>query len=144
MKITKLHYHKTFPTDVAFSPDKVGVEADLDPYDDVEDCMKELAALAKRMHHNNYPHLYQETTQPLINVYNSDGKPQGHWEEPIQKPTDNRPIHKRYISDINKCTELEGANGLKSFERLVSMQESKYPELRQAYNEKLSQLTNTQ
>ncbi len=54
-------------------------------------------------------------------------------EKPNITPTES------IIQRINKCTQLDGAEGLKSYELIAKSK----PEIQTAYNDKFSQLSNT-
>ncbi len=47
----------------------------------------------------------------------------------------------RLVDAINSCTELDGNTGLKTFEKLVELNNSKHPEIQIAYDNKLKELT---
>ena len=146
MKIDKISYQKTYPTG-QYANEKIGMEATLDPGEDIQFAMCNLKHECDEIHQKNNPHLYQNNNslysseQPIEN-YKSPG-----WDtlEPgyvtdtnvgdiiQQSENQNLTPSQKIIAQINQCTEEKV---LKSFELLAKNNE----EIKTAYDIKLSQL----
>lgn len=161
MNITKVNYGKTFSLG-NYCSERIDLEASIDEGEDIELVFAQLKKQVSDIHKFNNPHLYQEQEPTTKWDGWNEIKQDGTWEmvsNPSGTPINTNLIEGTYIGagesstldkrsptekiihSIYHCTELPV---LETFEKLVQMQEKKYPEIRTAYNKKHSQLTNNQ
>lgn len=132
MKITTVTYSRTYPTGL-YANEKIGVEATIDETDNVDQVFDMLKGICDGQHKSNNPHLYTETQTSWQNEIIEHGKS----EQQIPPSTPKTQPHST-IEAINSCTTLKV---LQEFDLIVQNMGKKYPEIQEAYQQKLTQLT---
>ena len=131
MKITTIKYGKTYSLG-NFCSERIDLEASIDAdTEDVYECLEKLKDTCDTYHKSNNPKLYTET--PIHN--NSQWEVNTNTQE--QPPSTPKTQPHSTIEAINTCTNLKE---LQDFQLLVKNMSNKYPEIKEAYQNKLKQL----
>lgn len=139
MKITTVNYQKVFPLG-QYINERIGVEIQVDPDESEVDALREAKRIVEQFHKDNNPQLYTETT--VHNNSQFEDSPNAPWN--LRKADEQPPYTPKTqphstIEAINSCTTLKV---LQEFDLIVKNMSSKYPEIKEAYDNKLKQLTN--
>lgn len=129
MKIVAVNYQKVFPLG-QYINERIGVEIQVDPDESEVDALREAKRIVEQFHKDNNPQLYTET--PIHR------EKEDLFAVAIQSPK-NQP-HST-IEAINSCTTLKV---LQEFDLIVQNMSKKYPEIKEAYDNKLKELSGNQ
>lgn len=143
MKITTVNYQKVFPLG-QYINERIGVEIQVDPDESEIEALREAKRIVEQFHKDNNPQLYSE---PKEYPYQLEG---GAW---VTKQKNEILGDKIFISDmppsnpknqphstieaISSCTTLKV---LQEFDLIVQNMGKKYPEIKDAYDNKLKEL----
>lgn len=134
MKIVAVNYQKVFPLG-QYINERIGVEIQVDPDESEVDALREAKRIVEQFHKDNNPQLYTET--PIVDytnfsVNNVDSAPD------MEQKTPPKTQPHSTIEAINSCTTLKV---LQEFDLIVQNMGKKYPEIQEAYDNKLKELT---
>lgn len=133
MKITTIKFGKTYSLG-NFCSERIDLEASIDSgTEDVYECLEKLKDTCDTYHKANNPQLY--TQQSLVSLDGWEWK-DNKWEE-IPPSTPKTQPHST-IEAINSCTTLKV---LQEFDLIVQNMSKKYPEIAEAYDNKLLELS---
>jgi hypothetical protein len=124
MHITKVGCSIKIPTQV-FGNETLWVEYELQQGEDANAGLNAARQLCWKNHKLANPHLYQDQETTVSNIINA--------------PADKKKLqpYDGIVEMINKCTELEGANGLLGYKKLSESNKH----IMEAYQSKLKELT---
>lgn len=142
MKITTVNYQKVFPLG-QYINERIGVEIQVDPDESEVEALRQAKRIVEQFHKDNNPQLYTETPsnslhwdvlsiQQITKTENSDY---------LDIKTPPKPKPHSTIEAINTCTNLKT---LQEFDLIVKNMSNKYPEIKEAYDNKLKELSNKQ
>lgn len=141
MKITSVNYQKVFPLG-QYINERIGVEIQVDPDESEVDALREAKRIVEQFHKDNNPQLYTETPiQPQyfngsFPIHDKEGN-RIHSGVNIEPITPKTQPHST-IEAINSCTTLKV---LQEFDLIVQNMGKKYPEIQEAYDNKLKELS---
>ena len=147
MKITQVSYLKTFPLG-QFINEKIEITIDLNEGDDVQSALSLARSECELNHKTNNPHLYQEQeTMGEYPISTSKENPletdkyQEFRDTPISQHLENQRLtqEQKFLQLISLATSTKE---LSMYEKTAN--NPKYPNLKEAYDKKLKQLTNEQ
>lgn len=132
MKITNVKYGRTYSLG-NFCSERIDLEASVDTdTEDIYECLEKLKDTCNTYHKANNPQLCTEKSLFPLDVWDwEDNK----WEE--NPPSTPKTQPHSTIEAINSCKNLKE---LQDFQLLVKNMSNKYPEIQEAYDNKLKQL----
>jgi hypothetical protein len=152
MVITKVSYGKTYPLG-NYSSERIDLEASIDNIETVEEVLQELRDKCDSIHKTNNPHLYNP------HLYQEESIVSEWINSPLFQPSTTEPLPTTTISASAYVPCGEPSHPLtqeQKFLQLISLATStkelsmyektannpKYPNLKEAYDNKLKELTN--